>query len=80
MDVPVYQQVARNAEKDQQIEQRKEEILVEHVVKANGRVHEPAGCDKDQSAMHFLLRAPKDGKRDARAKGDHVVERDARAK
>ena len=52
MDAPVYQQVARNAENDHQVQAGKGEIVVEQVVKAaKGRVQEPAGCDKDQPAM-----------------------------
>jgi len=79
VDAPVYQQVARNAEKDQQVQAGKEEIVVEQVVKAaKGRVREPAGCDEDQPAMQLWFRAPVDGKRNARAKRDHVVERDAK--
>jgi hypothetical protein len=78
VDAPIYQQIARNAEKDQQVQAREEEIVVEQVVKAaKGRVHEPAGCDEDQPAMQLRFHAPIDGKRNAHAKGDHVVERDA---
>jgi hypothetical protein len=78
MDPPIYPQVARNAENDQQVQARKEEIIVEQVGKAaKGRVQVPAGCDEDQPAMQLWFRAPIDGQRNAHAKGNHVVERDA---
>jgi len=78
VDAPIDKQVAPNPQKDQQVQARKEEIVVEHVVKAgNGRVHESAGCDEDQPAMQLWFLAPKYGKRNTHAKGDHVVERDA---
>ena len=60
MDPPIYPQVARNAENDQQVQARKEEIIVEQVGKAaKGRVHEPAGCDEDQPAMQPSVVTPK---------------------
>ena len=69
MDAPIYQQVARHAENDQQVQARIEEIIVEQVVKAaKGRVHKPAGCDEDQPAMQLWFRAPIDGQRNAHAK------------
>ena len=35
MNAPIYQQIARHAESDQQVEAREEEIVVEQVVKAS---------------------------------------------
>src|SRR5260221_10344434 len=51
---PVDHQVARHAENDQQVQARIEEIIVEDVGEAaDGRVHEPAGCDEDQPAVQL---------------------------
>src|SRR5690242_11820557 len=78
MDAAIYHEIARHAENDQQIQARKEEIIVEQVSKAaKGRIHQPTGCDEDQPAMQLWFRPPIDGQPNARTKGDHVVERDA---
>ncbi len=66
----IHEQVEGHAEKDEQVQAREEEIMVEHVIKAgSGRVHEAAGSDEDEAAMKLRALAPKDGEADERQKG-----------
>jgi len=74
----IYEQVAGHAEKNQQVNTRTEEIIVEQVVEAaEGCVHEPAGRDEDQPAVKLRPLAPIDRQRHERAESEHVEERDA---
>ena len=73
---PIDDKIAPHAEQDQQIQDRKEEVVVEYELKAaDGRVHEPASCDEHESAMEFRPFPPINGEPNAHAKSDHVVER-----
>src|SRR5271157_708974 len=77
VDVPIYDEIAHHTEYDQKVQAEIEEAIVKPKRKtANGRVHEPAGCDEYEPTMEFGPFPPIDGERNDHAKGDHVVERD----
>lgn len=74
----IYIQVAGHAEKDEQVNAKSEEIVVEQEVKAaKGGIHEDAGRDEDEAAVKLRALAPENGEADERAEGEHVEERDA---
>ncbi len=70
VDALIHEQVAGHAEKDQQVNARNEEIVIEQEVKAaKGGIHEDAGRDEDEAAVKLRAFAPENGEADERQKG-----------